>query len=134
MTRLESFIFQVKVGSSFVFLYGDKSVCMLKECNLPNVVTDAMVFHYTNTNNSHTDAQWTNTSIAIQNSNSIPASIYPTEQGISTGRCFNTRKRCSLLVVCPIGAWNVPRYMHTVIFREFMIITPLNGVKILDTG
>ena len=110
MTRLESFIFQVKVGSSFVFLYGDKSVCMLKECNLPNVVTDAMVFHYTNTNNSHTDAQWTNTSIAIQNSNSIPASIYPTEEGISTGRCFNTWKQCSLFVIFPIGAWNVPRY------------------------
>ena len=81
---------------------------MLKECNLPNVVTDAMVFHYTN--NSHTDAQWTNTSIAIQNSNSIPASIYPTEEGISTGRCFNTWKQCFLFVIGPIGAWNVPRY------------------------
>ena len=52
---------------------------MLKECNLGNVVTDAMVFHYANL--SASDAQWTDASFAIQNSGSITASIAVSAQG-----------------------------------------------------
>ena len=46
---------------------------MLKECNLGNVVTDAMVFHYAHL--SASEEQWTDASIALQNSVSITASI-----------------------------------------------------------
>ena len=46
---------------------------MLKECNLGNVVTDAMVFHYANL--SANEEQWTDASIALQNSGSITTSI-----------------------------------------------------------
>ena len=70
---------QVKVGYSFVFLDARKPDCMLKECNLGNVVTDAFVFHYANQTAS--DAQWTNASIAIQNSGSITSSIAVSAQG-----------------------------------------------------
>ena len=64
---------QVQVGSSFVFLNATKPGCMLKECNLGNVVTDAMVFHYAHL--SASEEQWTDASIALQNSVSITASI-----------------------------------------------------------
>ena len=63
---------------------------MLKECNLGNVVTDAMVFHYANL--SASDAQWTDASIAIQNSGSITSSIAVSAQGsISFKQMFYVR-------------------------------------------
>ena len=59
---------------------------MLKECNLGNVVTDAFVFHYANQSTS--DAQWTDASIAVQNSGSITASIAVSGKGnIITNVC-----------------------------------------------
>ena len=67
------------MGSSFVFLDAKKPDCMLKECNLGNVVTDAMVFYYAN--QSANNAQWTVASIAVQNSGSITASIGVSAQG-----------------------------------------------------
>ena len=72
-------IIQVKVGTSFVFLDARKPDCMLKECNLGNVVTDAMVFHYAK--QSANEAQWTAASVAIQNSGSITSSIFVNAQG-----------------------------------------------------
>ena len=62
--------------------------CMLKECNLGNVVTDAMVFHYANL--SANEEQWTDASIALQNSGSITASIAVNSQGTATGVLMNT--------------------------------------------
>lgn len=67
------------MGSSFVFLNATKPGCMFKECNLGNVVTDAMVFHYANL--SANEEQWTDASIALQNSGSITASIAISAQG-----------------------------------------------------
>ena len=69
-----------------MFLDARKPDCMLKECNLGNVVTDAFVFHYAN--QSTTDTQWTDASIAIQNSGSITASIDVSGKGnITTDVC-----------------------------------------------
>ena len=73
------FIFQVKVGTSYVFLDARKPGCMLKECNLGNVVTDAFVFHYVKQFAS--ESQWTTASIAIQNSGSITSSIFVNAKG-----------------------------------------------------
>ena len=67
------------MGSSFVFLDARKPDCMLKECNLGNIVTDAMVFHYAN--QSASDAQWTTASIAVLNSGWITSSIDVSAQG-----------------------------------------------------
>ena len=76
------------MGSSFVFLNASKPGCMLKECNLGNVVTDAMVFHYANL--SANEEQWTSASIALQNSGSITTSIAVDAQGTATGILMNT--------------------------------------------
>ena len=61
---------------------------MLKECNLGNVVTDAMVFHYANL--SANEEQWTDSSIALQNSGSITTSIAVNAQGTATSILMNT--------------------------------------------
>lgn len=66
-------LFQVKVGSSLVFLDARVPDCFRRECNFANVVTDAFVFHYAN--KSGNDEHWTNASIAIQTSKSITTSI-----------------------------------------------------------
>ena len=76
------------MGSSFVFLNATKPGCMLKECNLGNVVTDAMVFHYAHL--SASEEQWTDASIALQNSVSITASITVSAQGTATSVLMNT--------------------------------------------
>ena len=77
--EMNFFLVQVKVGTSFVFLDATKPGCMLKECNLGNVVTDAFVFHYAKQFASET--QWTTASIAIQNSGSITSSIFVNAKG-----------------------------------------------------
>lgn len=64
---------EIKLGSSLVFLDARIPDCFRKECNLGNVVTDALVFHYAN--KSANDAQWTDASIAIQGIGGITASI-----------------------------------------------------------
>ena len=76
------------MGSSFVVLNATKPGCMLKECNLGNVVTDAMVFHYAHL--SASEEQWTDASIALQNSVSITASITVSAQGTATSVLMNT--------------------------------------------
>ena len=67
------------MGTSYVFLDARKPGCMLKECNLGNVVTDAFVFHYAKQFAS--ESQWTTASIAIQNSGSITSSIFVNAKG-----------------------------------------------------
>lgn len=67
------------MGTSFVFLDARKPDCMLKECNLGNVVTDAFVFHYAKQFAS--ESQWTTASVAIQNSGSITSSIFVNAKG-----------------------------------------------------
>ncbi|RMX39597.1 hypothetical protein pdam_00004020 [Pocillopora damicornis] len=67
-----------KVGTSFVFLNAEKPDCLLKECNLGNLFTDAFVFH--NANLTASETQWTEASIAIQNSGSITASMFVSAQ------------------------------------------------------
>ena len=87
------------MGSSFVFLNATKPGCMLKECNmnLGNVVTDAMVFHYANL--SANEEQWTDASIALQNSGSITASIAVNAQGTATGVLMNTSYAFRLVLI-----------------------------------
>ena len=70
---------------------------MLKECNLGNVVTDAMVFHYANL--SANEEQWTDASMALQNSGSITASIAVNAQGTATGVLMNTRYAFRLVLI-----------------------------------
>lgn len=69
------------MGTSFVFLNAEKPDCLLKECNLGNLFTDAFVFH--NANLTASETQWTEASIAIQNSGSITASMFVSAQGKS---------------------------------------------------
>ena len=68
---------QAKVGQSFVFLDGTRRSCGLSECNLGNLITDAILFHYVQQSTNST--QWSGVSIAIFNS--ITASIDPTTSG-----------------------------------------------------
>ena len=75
----EMFIIQIQVGSSYVFLDANKPDCMLKECNLGNIVTDAFVFHYAKQTAS--ESQWTAVSVAIQNSGSITSSMFVNAKG-----------------------------------------------------
>lgn len=72
------------MGTSFVFLDAGKPDCMLKECNLGNVATDAFVLHYANLTASET--QWTEASVAIQNSGSITSSMFVNAQGTACSR------------------------------------------------
>lgn len=74
------FIIQVEVGTSYVFLDARKPDCMLKECNLGNVATDAFVFHYAKQFAS--ESQWTTASVAIQNSGSITSSMFVNAKGM----------------------------------------------------
>ncbi|MBN1680589.1 MAG: 5'-nucleotidase C-terminal domain-containing protein [Anaerolineae bacterium] len=53
---------QTPVGESAVFLVGDRSVCRVEECNLGNLITDAIIAH-------------TGVDIAIQNGGGIRADI-----------------------------------------------------------
>lgn len=73
------FIIQVEVGTSYVFLDARKPDCMLKECNLGNVATDAFVFHYAK--QFARESQWTTASVAIQNSGSITSSMFVNAKG-----------------------------------------------------
>ncbi|RUS88273.1 hypothetical protein EGW08_003975, partial [Elysia chlorotica] len=60
------------VGSSHVFLEGDFHVCRVQECNLGNLVTDAMLEQ----NLRHSDSRyWSDVSIAMMNSGGIRSSI-----------------------------------------------------------
>ena len=76
------------MGTSFVFLDAGKPDCMLKECNLGNVATDAFVLHYANLTASET--QWTEASVAIQNSGSITSSMFVNAQGTA---CLRVLKK-----------------------------------------
>ena len=60
-------------------LQAGRSSCWTGECNLGNMVTDAFVFYYANM--SASPKQWTEASIAIQNSGSITAPIDLIAQG-----------------------------------------------------
>ncbi|XP_074644485.1 5'-nucleotidase-like [Tubulanus polymorphus] len=60
------------VGKSHVLLDGQRSQCRMVECNMGNMITDAMVYR----NLRPSDSQWTNASIAMWNGGSIRASIH----------------------------------------------------------
>ncbi|KAK3749568.1 hypothetical protein QZH41_019711 [Actinostola sp. cb2023] len=80
---------QMKLGRSLVYLNADQVHCRLNECNLGNLVTDAMVFHYAN--QTAQSVQWTKASIALQSSGSIMASIgVSPEEFITYGHMFNS--------------------------------------------
>lgn len=93
------------MGASYVFLDARKPGCMLKECNLGNVVTDAFVFHYAKQFAS--ESQWTTASVAIQNSGSITSSIFVnaegtvwlTSQGFTPGGEI-VIERCRVYITC----------------------------------
>lgn len=62
------------VGQSLVLLQGLANVCRSSECNMGNLMTDAMVNYYLNRHEGDGNA-WTQTSIAIWNSGGIRTSI-----------------------------------------------------------
>ncbi|XP_046409396.1 protein 5NUC-like isoform X2 [Neodiprion fabricii] len=61
------------VGSSSVFLDGDADVCRRQECNMGNLVTDAMIDYISRQYNGSDG--WTDAPIAVMNSGSIRTSI-----------------------------------------------------------
>nr|XP_022291712.1 5'-nucleotidase-like [Crassostrea virginica] len=82
--RLEEKKLQV-VGFSAVYLEGDSKVCRLMECNLGNLITDAMIAFHTQ---KPTNGSWGDAAIAILNSGGIRA---PIEKGnISQGDVLTT--------------------------------------------
>ncbi|XP_053398234.1 snake venom 5'-nucleotidase-like [Mercenaria mercenaria] len=61
------------VGYSKVDLDGERSHCRLRECNLGNLITDAIIDYHVNY--SHPENQWTPAAIAIWNGGNIRTSI-----------------------------------------------------------
>lgn len=61
------------VGKTRVLLEGDSKVCRQKECNLGNLITDAMIDY--NTGEYADQNSWTDAAIALHNSGSIRTSI-----------------------------------------------------------
>ncbi|CAK9817344.1 Protein 5NUC [Anthophora quadrimaculata] len=66
-------ISSVVVGSTRVLLEGDSKVCRRRECNLGNLITDAMIDHNVREYAGRTG--WTDTAIAFFNGGSIRTSI-----------------------------------------------------------
>ena len=62
-----------------MFLDGSRHSCRLVECNLGNLVTDAILLHYVEQSTNST--QWSDVSVAIYNAGSITASIDPAPSG-----------------------------------------------------
>ncbi|XP_043261264.1 protein 5NUC-like isoform X1 [Colletes gigas] len=61
------------VGKTRVLLEGDSKVCRRMECNLGNLITDAMIEY--NAGEYASKDSWTDAAVAIQNSGSIRTSI-----------------------------------------------------------
>ncbi|XP_059178706.1 snake venom 5'-nucleotidase-like isoform X1 [Physella acuta] len=59
------------VGESYVFLSTDKQVCRRAECNIGNVITDAMIQH----NLRHSNGTWSDVAMAMVNGGGIRSSI-----------------------------------------------------------
>ncbi|KAI4475036.1 hypothetical protein M0802_015322 [Mischocyttarus mexicanus] len=66
-------ITSMEIGRTRVLLDGDSKVCRRKECNLGNLITDAIVEY--NAQEYSVKGKWTDAAIAVQNSGSIRASI-----------------------------------------------------------
>nr|XP_050850678.1 protein 5NUC-like [Vespula vulgaris]XP_050850688.1 protein 5NUC-like [Vespula vulgaris]XP_050850698.1 protein 5NUC-like [Vespula vulgaris]XP_050850708.1 protein 5NUC-like [Vespula vulgaris] len=62
-----------EVGKTRVLLNGDSKICRREECNLGNLITDAIIDY--NTQEYFAKGKWTDAAIAVQNSGSIRASI-----------------------------------------------------------
>nr|KAG5704024.1 hypothetical protein BaRGS_032113 [Batillaria attramentaria] len=63
-----------EVGETWVHLEGDRTVCRRKECNMGNLIADAMIFDNLR---QHDNESWNDVSIAIMNSGGIRNSIEP---------------------------------------------------------
>ncbi|XP_034946724.1 protein 5NUC-like [Chelonus insularis] len=61
------------LGYTGVFLNGDRKICRQRECNLGNLITDAMINH--NKEKYTDDKAWTDAAIAVYNSGNIRSSI-----------------------------------------------------------
>ncbi|KAL2740481.1 protein 5NUC-like [Vespula squamosa] len=62
-----------EVGKTRVLLNGDSKTCRREECNLGNLITDAIIDY--NAQEYFIKGKWTDAAIAVQNSGSIRASI-----------------------------------------------------------
>eukprot|EP00112_Aurelia_sp_Birch-Aquarium-sp1_P011592 Seg2435.2 transcript_id=Seg2435.2/GoldUCD/mRNA.D3Y31 product="hypothetical protein" protein_id=Seg2435.2/GoldUCD/D3Y31 len=63
---------QIELGKTHVFLDGERGSCRVKECNLANVILDALV----HTNAKQPDeTKWADVGIAIWNGGGVRASI-----------------------------------------------------------
>ncbi|KAG5325745.1 5NTD protein, partial [Pseudoatta argentina] len=64
---------QQVIGKTRVFLDGDSKNCRRQECNMGNLICDALIDYYAR---EHINKEgWTDTAIAVQNSGSIRSSI-----------------------------------------------------------
>lgn len=61
-----------QIGRTFVFLDGNRQSCRLRECNLGNLETDAIVHENAKYPD---DLKWAHTSLAVQNGGGIRASV-----------------------------------------------------------
>lgn len=66
-------ISRTEIGKTRVLLDGDSKSCRHEECNLGNLITDAMIDYYAQ--DFVSQHGWTDTAIAVQNSGSIRSSI-----------------------------------------------------------
>ncbi|EDV25256.1 uncharacterized protein TRIADDRAFT_57018 [Trichoplax adhaerens] len=66
---------QKEIGKTYVFLDGQRSTVRLRESNLGNLITDAMVHQYLK---NPTSASWTDVGIAVMNGGGIRSPIDPT--------------------------------------------------------
>lgn len=70
--RIEN-VSRAEIGKTRVLLDGDSKSCRREECNLGNLITDAMIDYYAQ--DFISPDGWTDTAIAVQNSGSIRTSI-----------------------------------------------------------
>ncbi|XP_058791716.1 protein 5NUC-like [Phymastichus coffea] len=63
------------VGTTHVLLDGDEKVCRLAECNLGNLLTDAIIYYNAQLNADFEDRPWTDSAVAINQAGGIRASI-----------------------------------------------------------
>lgn len=81
---------KVVVGYTKVVLDGERESCRLKECNLGNMITDAIIDYHINY--THPDNQWAPAAIALWNGGGVRASI---DKGVVT--------RGEVMAVMPFG-------------------------------
>lgn len=121
---------KTKIGETRTLL--DGHTCRYKECNLGNLITDAMVYQYAHRNPHFKDGSWSDVGIGLIQSGGIRASIdgetYITKLHINTVLPFGDRLVTQYLTgneIKQILEWSVHRYVPQARNGEFLQMSGL---------